>query len=334
MVTGKDLAVNMKKFRDLKIFIVGCGSIGKRHTEVLRLLGVKEIVIYDYDLKKAEALLPEFPDLKTVKSFEDGLKMGPDAVFILTPTKLHPEMIKQSIENGCNVFCEKPLSDSMDGIDDLIKIQKNTKLKVMVGHCFRYHEGLLKAKEILLSGKIGRLILARSLMGEHLPAIRPDYKSLYLAQYSGVFELMHDIDLVLWYAGRAAGSVKAFYGNYSDIGITAPDTAEIIIDFEKQCLASVHLDFFQIPRRRYIELIGTDGVIIVEFGSWDKYNISIFEKGKNCWQSSEYVSSRNDMFIAEDSEFLNAIIEDTPVSIDLEEASKVIKVLDLIKNNN
>ena len=39
--------------------------------------------------------------------------------------------------------------------------------------------------------------------------------------------------------------------------------------FEDRCLASVHLHFFQVPRRRRMELIGTSGVIIVQFASWE-----------------------------------------------------------------
>ncbi|MHB8277078.1 MAG: hypothetical protein ACYDIA_05440 [Candidatus Humimicrobiaceae bacterium] len=39
--------------------------------------------------------------------------------------------------------------------------------------------------------------------------------------------------------------------------------------FENRCMATVPLDFFQSPRRRQIEIIGTGGVAIVEFASWD-----------------------------------------------------------------
>jgi predicted dehydrogenase len=319
---------------DLSIFIVGCGSIGRRHTEVLKSLGIRDIRIYDNDFKKMEALLVEFPDIKCCDTFEDGLKEKPDAVFILTPTKLHLEMIKKSVQNGCNVFCEKPVSDSTEGMDELINISKEAKVKVMVGHCFRYHKGLLDIKKMLDSGKIGRLVSIRALMGENLPTVRPDYKTLYSSKYSGVFELIHDIDLAIWYADKPIEKIKAIYGNYSDIGIKAPDVAEISISFADRCIASIHLDFFQIPRRRYLELMGTDGTIIIEFGSWDKYNISIFEKEKNCWSNTQCNAKRNDMFVDEDFEFLDAIINDKPVNLDIKEAMKVVEVLEIIRNDN
>src|SRR5205085_7137903 len=135
----------------------------------------------------------------------------------------------------------------------------------MVGLCFRYHKGLREVKQLLCDGAIGRLVSIRALMGEHLPDVRPDYRTLFSAQYSGAFDLMHDIDLALWFANQPVREVKAIYGSYSDMGIQAPDLVEILIDFEDRCLASVHLDFFQRPRRRQIELIGVAGVIAVEF---------------------------------------------------------------------
>ena len=62
--------------------------------------------------------------------------------------------------------------------------------------------------------------------------MRPDYRSLFSAQHGGAFDLMHDIDLALWYAGLPVSQVYALSGSYSDIGIAAPDVAEILIGFE------------------------------------------------------------------------------------------------------
>ena len=147
----------------------------------------------------------------------------------------------------------------------------------MVGLCFRYHKGLLKARQIVDAGRIGRIVSIRALMGEHLPDVRPDYRDLYLAKYNGAFELMHDIDLAIWFAGQEARTVHSIHGRFSDIGIEAPDLVEILLEFPDRCVASVHLDFFQLPRRRQIELMGTRGTITVEFASWNECAISVFD---------------------------------------------------------
>ena len=210
-------------------------------------------------------------------SYEAGLCDRPDTVVIRTPPGMHVPMACQAVEAGCHVLTEKPLSDATDGIDALESLAEARSKKLMVALCFRYHDGLVRAKRYLDSGRIGRLVSIRALMGEHLPDVRPDYRNLYLASQNGAFDLMHDIDLALWYAGQPVHKVHCVYGTYSDIGIQSPDMVEILMDFQDRCAASVHLDFFQRPRRRQIELIGVGGVITVEFARWDRCTVSVYE---------------------------------------------------------
>ena len=106
-------------------------------------------------------------------------------VFLCTPPALHIPQAMQAIESGCHVFTEKPLSVDLSGTDELEDMIARTGRKFMVGLCFRYHQGLLKAKRLLDEERIGRIVSVRALMGEHLPDIRPDYRDLYLAKYNG-----------------------------------------------------------------------------------------------------------------------------------------------------
>ncbi len=225
------------------------------------------------------------------------------------------------------MLCEKPLSDSTEGVDDLAALAETEHKTVMVALCFRYHDGLVKAREALDSGRIGRLASIRALVGEHLPDVRPDYRNLFSAQHGGAFDLMHEIDLAIWYASQPVREVRSISGVYSDIDIAAPDLAEILIAFEDRCLASIHLDFFQRPRRRQIELIGTAGVIVVEFARWDRCTVSIYEAARVAWEQAELVTDRDDMFRAEDREFLQAVAENQPIRCTIAEARKSVEVV-------
>jgi predicted dehydrogenase len=329
-----------KVWRNLSVLIVGCGSIGKRHARVLNGLGVADLRACDPLPEQRASLLAQVPTVKMYETFEAGLADRPDTVLIGTPPWLHVPQAAQAIRAGCHVLSEKPLSDSTDGLDDLVALAAAEQKKVMVAHCFRYHDGLLKAKAALDAGRIGRLVSVRAMVGEHLPDVRPDYRNLFSAQHSmprcsghgGAFDLMHDIDLAIWYAGLPVRQVYALSGSYSDIGITAPDVAEILIGFEgrgahDRCLATVHLDFFQRPRRRQIELIGTAGVIVVEFARWDRCTVSIYEAMKAAWEHEELVTDRDDMFRAEDREFLEAVAEDKPIRCTIAEGRKAVEVV-------
>jgi predicted dehydrogenase len=317
----------VKPWQELSVLVAGCGSIGKRHTRVLRSLGVADIRACDPQASQRAALLAESPLVKMYDSYEAGLAAAPDTVIICTPPGLHIPMARQAILAGCHVLSEKPLSDATAGIDDLAALAAAQRKKVMVALCFRYHEGLVKAKGYLAAGRVGRLVSVRALVGEHLPEVRPDYRSLFSVTSGGAFDLMHEIDLAIWYAGQPVRRVSAMSGTYSDIGIAAPDLAEILIDFAGPCLASIHLDFFQQPRRRQLELIGTAGVILVEFARWDHCTVSVYEASKRAWQQEELVTERDDMFRAEDSEFLRAVAEDGPIQATTAEGRKSVEVV-------
>jgi predicted dehydrogenase len=323
----------VKQWNELSVLVVGCGSIGKRHARVLTGLGVADIRACDPSTEQRAALAIESPNVRMHESFADGLLARPDTVLLCTPPEMHVPMACRAIEAGCHVLTEKPLSDRTDGIDALEVLAADRRKKIMVALCFRYHEGLLRAKEYVASGRIGRLVSIRALMGEHLPAIRPDYRTLYLAQHNGAFELMHDLDLAIWYAAQPVRKAHCVFGSYSDIGIQSPDVVEFLLDFEDRCAATVHLDFFQSPRRRQMELIGTKGVITVEFARWDHCTVSVFETSAGVWQVEELATDRDDMFRAEDREFLEAVAGDRPIRCTLAEGRKTVELVASAQQN-
>jgi predicted dehydrogenase len=310
------------------VLVAGCGSIGRRHARVLRALGARNLRACDPSEAQRAALAAETPLEAAFASYEQGLASKPSAVFVCTPPKLHVPMAAAALRAGCHVFCEKPLADTLEGIDGLQASVRESKRAFMVGLCFRYHEGLALAKRWLDEGKIGRLVSVRCRMGEHLPTVRPDYRTLFTSQYSGAFDLTHEVDLACWFAGDLpVREVRALHGAFSDIGIRAPDVAEILVRFGDSCLASIHLDFFSRPRQRVTELLGTEGSISVEFASWDECSVSLCEKGAAAWRVQKMRTERDDMFRAEDAEFLRAATDGSPVRCTLAEARRSLEVV-------
>jgi len=317
----------VKQWEHLSVLVVGCGSIGKRHANVLKTLRVGDVRACDPIPERRDSLLSQVPSVRMYESFDAALADRPDTVVMCTPTAQHIPMAIQALRAGCHVLCEKPLSHTTESIDELKAVAADENKKVAVAHCFRHHDGLVKAKRYLDSGRVGRLVSVRALVGEHLPDVRPDYHELYLAKYGGAFELMHEVDLAIWYAGRPIRKVACLHGSYSDIGLESPDIVEILIDFEGCCMASIHLDFFQRPRRRQTELICTQGVLMVEFARWDRCTLSVYEASKGRWEDELLATERDDMFRAEDREFLQAVAEGGPITCSVEEARKSVEVI-------
>ena len=322
-------------WQNTRILVAGCGSIGRRHARVLRSMGVGDIRVCDPAREQRDSLIAETRVSRQFDSYEAGLASGPDAVFICTPPGLHIPMSIAALETGAHVFCEKPLAEEMDGVERLAEAVRAARREFMVGFCFRYHEGLRKAKGYLDAGRIGRLVSIRCRMGEHLPTVRPDYRTLFTTRYSGAFDLTHEIDLACWFAGHLPISeVKSLHASLSDVEMRAPDVVEILVRFGDACLASIHLDFFSKPRCRLTELLGTEGAIAIEFSTWDECTIAVYEAARGKWERETLRTERDDMFLSEDKEFLSAVAGGSPVSLGLEEAGRSLQIVCAARNGS
>ena len=318
-------------YQRLRILIAGAGSAGQRHLKVLRELGLKNISVFDPQPRQIEKAKAIYPEIYVENSYEEGLEKHPDAVFIMTPPKMHIPMAIQAADRCCCIFCEKPLSDTLPEVGNLKKAIEDNGVKFAIGLCFRYHKGIQLVKDILESGKEGRIVSVNSFMGECLPSVRPDYKNLFSSRYYGAFDLVHDLDLALWLTEKDVRSVHCVYGNYSDIGTDAPDLAEILLDFGSST-AQVHLDFFHIPRMRYINVSCTDGSVYIDFSSWDNCTVEWYEPESRQLCSIKMNTRRNDMFRDEDDAFLKSILGIESTTYGIEDALASQKVISDIQN--
>lgn len=318
-------------FGGVRVLLAGCGSIGLRHADVLEELGLTHLAACDPSPAAREAFSAAHPAIRMYGDYAGALRdYRPDAVFLLTPTRTHMAMAMEALAAGCHLFIEKPLSNTSEGAGGLQALADSAGRKVMVGFCFRYHQALRQAKALLEEGAIGRLISIRALMGEPFWEIHPNYREMYYAKYSGAFELVHDLDLALWFAGQQVAGVQGVYGTFSDMEMESPDTVELLVRFVDRCVANVHLDFFQSPRRRQMDLIGTKGVITVEFADWDEAELAIYTGEARAWERTRIPTRRNDMFLAEDREFLSAITQGTPIACTIAEALKSLRAVEAI----
>ena len=107
-------------------------------------------------------------------------------------------------------------------------------------------------------------------------------------------------------------------------------TREFFIEFQDRLVANVHLDFFQSPRRRTIDIIGWEGVVQVEFASWDRAELRAYTRSAGSWEVVEFRTRRNDMFAAEDREFLDCVTRDAPVRLSIDEGLKSVRAVEAI----
>jgi predicted dehydrogenase len=249
----------------MKFLIAGLGSIGRRHMRNLIALGEKDLVL----LRTRKATLPEeelasFPQETDLRVALERHK--PDAVIVANPTSMHLDVAIPAVEAGCAILLEKPISHSLERLDQLETAVKKSGSKVLVAFQFRFHPGLMRAKQLLADGEIGRIISAHVHFGEYLPAWHPweDYRKGYAARSDlggGVVATQcHSLDYLPWLVGTVE-CAWGFTAKLSDLEVDVEDTAKIGLRFESGALGSLHLDYNQQPPEHYFTVIGTKGTI-------------------------------------------------------------------------
>ena len=291
----------------MKIMIAGLGSIGRRHCRNLLALGQDDIILFRTHKSTIENENEEFGSLPTETDLVRALAHKPNAVIIANPTALHLDVALAAANAGCHLLIEKPISHSLEGVENLGKIVHENKVRVLVGFQFRFHKRLRAVKQWLQAGIIGKTLEIRAHYGDYLPAWHPweDYRNSYSARADlgggVVFTLSHPLDYCRWLMGEVS-SLWAFTVYKHSLDIEVDEMAEIGLRFKNGALGSIHLNYSQRPSVHKIEIVGSDGII-----TWS------YEKDEavcNRLSAQEMVvrgdeqDIRNPMFLAEMKHFL------------------------------
>ena len=142
-----------------------------------------------------------------------------------------------------------------------------------------------------------------------------------------MFDLSHEIDLSFWFSEGNEKESHIISSVVSELGFKAPDIAEISMLTDNGKIVGIHLDYFSQPRMRRTEITGSLGTVIIDFPDWDKYTLSSFNSNDREWKHITFSSERDDMFLAEDKAFLEAVLTDGEPQISVEEAEKSLRII-------
>jgi len=247
----------------MKILIAGYGSIGRRHLNNLRTLGQTDLLL----LRSHHSTLPDedIRDIPVETTVEAALAHRPEAVVIANPSALHLEVAIPAARAGCSILMEKPISHSMERVDELRGALAKGGGSFLTAFQYRFHPGLRQVRRWLQEGVIGSITSVKSHWGEYLPGWHPweDYRSSYSARADlggGVVNtLCHPFDYLRWMLGEAA----QLYASTSNHGLNLPveDTADVLLRYQSGVSANFHLDYLQRPGQHDLLITGTAGII-------------------------------------------------------------------------
>ena len=273
-----------------RALIVGCGSIGRRHAKNLKSLGVRQLGFCD---TSAEALQTCQSGVarRIFSEYSEALaKFKPDLVLICTPPVCHVEEALAALRARAHVFIEKPLSHESAGIQLLIAEARRHDRNVQIGYNMRFHRGLQILKELIDSGKIGRVLWLNVEAGQYLPDWRPwqHYRESYSARHELgggiILDGSHELDYICWLLGRPT-EVTCHAEHLSNLEVDVEDSAWIYLTFPDRRRAELHLDFVQRAYTRTCKVVGEMGTALWDFNVQE---VRWFSAEKPSWESIPY----------------------------------------------
>jgi len=240
----------------IKIGVIGCGHWGPNHIRIFSQLGNAQVVsCSDLNEARLKAVKRLYPQVGTTKNYKDILKDSAiDAVCIAAPTNLHFQLTKEALIQGKHVLCEKPLAMNPRECALLEVLARKKKKALMVGHIFVFNAGVVRLKEYIQSGELGRIHYAHS-ERTNLGPFRYDVNALWdLAP--------HDISIFNYLFDAVPVNVSARGQKY--LGPTHEDLAFATIEYPRNVLANVHVSWLDPKKVRQLTIVGDKKMVV-----WD-----------------------------------------------------------------
>jgi predicted dehydrogenase len=233
----------------LKLGIFGVGHLGKFHLNNWKeISGVELVGFYDPDDVSAQEVsekyqLPRFLDA-------ERLIEACDAVDIIAPTPFHFDLCEKAIKKGKHVFVEKPLANSMEEARVLVKLVKESNIKMQVGHVERFNPAYLAVQELELNPMFIEV--------HRLAQFNPRG-----TEVSVILDLMiHDIDIIL---NLVKSEVKSISASGVAVMTDTPDIANVRIEFNNGCVVNLTSSRISMKRMRKMRVFQKDAYIGIDF---------------------------------------------------------------------
>ena len=313
--------------------VVGLGNIALRHRRNLKSLFPEIFIIAVSASGKVTNQNVEFAD-QIISSLDEVVREGVDMAIVASPAPFHKSHAKLLLLAGIPTLIEKPVTSSSQDVYELMKIYEETHTPAAVGYCLRYMPSSIKIKELLDQKIIGSIYNAFVDTGQYLPDWRPskEYQNSVSAKKSlggGVLlELSHEIDYIQW----LLGSMEVQYAHLrssSELNLEVEELVDVILVSDTGTVCNIHLDFLQKKASRTCSFIGEKGRL-----DWNLLSNTIMlhtgEGSEVLFSEADWDS--NQMYLALLTDFLDLAAGRKNSSIDLEQATKTVELIENIKS--
>jgi UDP-2-acetamido-3-amino-2,3-dideoxy-glucuronate N-acetyltransferase len=308
-----------------RVCVVGCGYWGKNlvraFSSIERLYG-----LCDVDQDQVSALSRSYPGAKLFRDYQ-AVCEDPDvtAVTLATPAESHYELARAALMAGKHVFVEKPLAlDWQDGAE-MTALARDRNRVLMVGHLLQYHPAVVRLKQLVSAGILGRVEYVysnRLSMGK----IRREENALWSFA-------PHDISVILSLVGQAPCQVIATGGAYLQPNIADVTMSNLL--FDRGTRAHIFVSWLHPYKEQRLVVIGTKKMAVFEDTRPD-HKLMLFNKQIEL-KNGAFEAARpepilvdfepTEPLLVECRHFVDCVEQGTPARTPGEEGVQVLKVL-------
>ncbi len=309
----------------IQVAVVGAGYWGKNLVRNFAGLGALAAVC-DSDVGRLESFKQSFPGIKLYRAYSDVLSDHTIcAVAIATPAEAHAAVVKEALQAGKDVFVEKPLCLSVEEGTELVAFAKKAGRILMVGHLLWYHPAVLKLKELIRAGDLGRIqyIYSNRL---NLGKIRREENILWSFA-------PHDISVILGLLNEMPDAVLAQGGNYLHQQIA--DVTISLLSFPSGVKAHIFVSWLHPFKEQKLIVVGDRKMAV--FDDMEKKDKLLLYPHSIDWKDNIPIANKGDAqsvdldqgepLQAECQHFLDCVATRTKPRTDGEEGLRVLSVL-------
>lgn len=306
--------------KSLGIGVIGLGAIGGKHVSVLKnlreatIVGVSDLNQELVDKTIAGTAIQGYTDYRQLLARPDL-----DAVIIATPDHLHKDITIEAAQAGKHILVEKPIATTVEDGEAMIEAAKKVNVKLMVGFTLRFVPHYVQAREIIQSGKLGKIV---SVYSRRMNVITQADR---LGGRIGVLHFLgiHDFDLLHWLLGVKPDQV--YTAESTSVEKRHPQENETFntFKFKDGTLVCAHIGWNLTtahPGGRDFKLtvIGDKGSLDIDLASQGLMMYS--ESG------SKFPSTAPGLDV-EDKAFIDCILDDKPVPSTGEDGITALKMV-------
>ncbi|WP_395719104.1 Gfo/Idh/MocA family protein [Prosthecobacter sp.] len=290
------------------ILVIGCGSIGERHLRCFQKTGRSEVSVCDANPKLLADVGARY-GAKTCSTLKEALEERKfDGLIICTPAQTHLAIAREGARHGAALLIEKPLSVSLDEVDETRAVIAHGGRFTAVAYVFHCFPWVAAAREFLHGGTLGKPLHASVVAGQHFPTFRPAYREIYYTRHEtggGAIQdaLTHLVNAMEWMVGPMT-RVFCDAAHQRLEGVTVEDTVNIS-GRHGDVLASYAMTQFQAANEAIFEIHCEQGSLKIESHA-QRWGSMMLGETDWTWHTAPPLE-RDDLFIAQANAFLDGM---------------------------